>query len=338
MPISPIAIASESISDEIGSSYSALLASSNAIRSHVTGRIREWELATTSVLDSRFPFLSQERGFSDWQSRLQSPAISESDLAKAVDGYMDFCKEIGHPANESFWRGQFKSKTPKTTIAQKLADDTSIGIRLLLNEWQKRMDQVRAEWELREIEARRAALMAELEKILHSLKGLQERLQELGLDTGLLLDLSKGNLTAQDIQQFERWAKYLAEDKGIRTLCELLGKIRQIELSEKIERVRSVTPVQAQLPDINSREEIIGISRYVTPPKKSSCEFSLSVSDSHTAHGIGTHLMLDLIAHAKENGLQEMLGYVLSKNLKMLHLVSDLGFQISNLESKMHQK
>jgi acetyltransferase len=79
-------------------------------------------------------------------------------------------------------------------------------------------------------------------------------------------------------------------------------------------------------------EEIVGISRYVTPPKQSSCEFSLSVSDVHAAHGIGTHLMLDLIAHAKENGLQEMLGYVLSKNLKMLHLVSELGFQITNLD------
>ena len=259
MPISPIVIASESIRDEIGSSYSALLNGSNAIRSHVTDRIREWELVTTSILDSGFPFLSQEEDFSNWHDRLQNPAISECDLGKAVDGYMDFCREIGYPANESFWRGQFKSKAPKTTIAQKLADDTSIGIRLLLNEWQKRMDQVRAEWELREIEARRAAFMAELKKVLRSLKGLQQRLQELGLDTGLLLDLSKGNLTAQDIQQFERWAKYLAEDKGIRTLCELLGKIRQIELSEKIERVRSVTPVQAHLPDINSREEIIGI-------------------------------------------------------------------------------
>lgn len=78
-------------------------------------------------------------------------------------------------------------------------------------------------------------------------------------------------------------------------------------------------------------EEIVGISRYVTPPNKRVCEFSLSVSDSYAAHGIGTHLMLDLIAHAKKYRLQEMLGYVLSKNLKMLHLVSELGFQISNL-------
>jgi len=75
-------------------------------------------------------------------------------------------------------------------------------------------------------------------------------------------------------------------------------------------------------------EEIVGIARYVTPPNQNACEFSLSVSDSHTTHGIGTHLMRDLIEHAKKNGLQEMLGYVLSKNFRMLHLVSDLGFQI----------
>jgi acetyltransferase len=75
-------------------------------------------------------------------------------------------------------------------------------------------------------------------------------------------------------------------------------------------------------------EEIIGIARYVTPPNRNACEFSLSVSDSHTTHGVGTHLMLDLIEHAKKNELQEMIGYVLSKNSRMLHLVSDLGFQI----------
>jgi len=77
-------------------------------------------------------------------------------------------------------------------------------------------------------------------------------------------------------------------------------------------------------------EEIIGIARYITPPNQNSCEFSLSVSDSHTTHGIGTQLMRDLIEHAQKNGLQEMIGYVLSKNSRMLHLVSDLGFQIQS--------
>lgn len=77
-------------------------------------------------------------------------------------------------------------------------------------------------------------------------------------------------------------------------------------------------------------EEIVGIARYVTPPNQNTCEFSLSVRDDHTTHGVGTHLMLDLIKYAKKNGLQEMIGYVLNKNSRMLHLVSDLGFQIQS--------
>lgn len=259
MSLTPLALASENIGSAIRSSYPALLDSSSSIRDHVTDQISAWELATKHALDTEFPFLSQEQSFFDWENRLKIPPIAESEFTKAVDEYIAFCKEIGHPANESFWRSQVKPKAPKAEAPKKLADDVSVSSRLLCGEWQKRMDQMRAEWALREIDARRAALMADLEKTLRLLKLLHERLLELGLDTGIFFDLSKGNLTAQDIQQFERWAKYLAEDKGIRTLCELLGKIRQIEFSETLERVRSVVAIKTSLPDINSREEIIGI-------------------------------------------------------------------------------
>ena len=84
----------------------------------------------------------------------------------------------------------------------------------------------------------------------------------------------------------------------------------------------------AVITSLTGTEETIGIARYVTPPNQNACEFSLSVSDNYTTHGVGTHLMLDLIEHAKKNGLKEMIGYVLSKNSRMRHLVSDLGFQI----------
>ncbi len=259
MPLDAIGTAAKKIGDEICASYSSLINGSNAIQNHVAEQIRRWESTTQSVLSSESPFLAHHQKLLDWQCRLESPPIPENNLREAVNDYTNFCKVIGHPANEKFWRNQFESKASKTAIARQFADDTSIGTRLLLAEWQKRMDQVRAEWEFQEIELRRTALIERLEKLMQLLQKLCEQLESLGLDTGILLDLSKGNLTTQDIQQFERWAKYLAEDAGIQKLCELLGKIRQIELSETIERVRSVASVKASLPDINSREEIVGI-------------------------------------------------------------------------------
>lgn len=85
-------------------------------------------------------------------------------------------------------------------------------------------------------------------------------------------------------------------------------------------------------------ESILGIARYVTPPNQLSCEFSLSVRDDYAAMGIGTHLMLDLIHRAKENGLQEIVGYILTQNSKMLQLMTDLGFKIRNMDDDLDFK
>lgn len=118
MPLNPVAIASENISDKISSSYSALLDGSNAIRNHVTDRIREWELASKTILDTKFPFLSQEQDILNWQNILQTAPVSEKELGKAVDKYIAFCKEIGHPANESFGEASSnrKQRLPKTLL------------------------------------------------------------------------------------------------------------------------------------------------------------------------------------------------------------------------------
>jgi len=76
---------------------------------------------------------------------------------------------------------------------------------------------------------------------------------------------------------------------------------------------------------------IIGIARYISDEKGNTCEFSISVSDQYSAHGVGVNLMGRLIEYAKQNKLQKMIGYILSSNVKMLRMARDLGFQIDNL-------
>lgn len=73
---------------------------------------------------------------------------------------------------------------------------------------------------------------------------------------------------------------------------------------------------------------IIGISRYVSNETENTCEFSISVSDKYSAHGVGMNLMKQLIEHAKKNNLGKMIGYILSSNVKMLRMTRELGFQI----------
>ena len=75
-------------------------------------------------------------------------------------------------------------------------------------------------------------------------------------------------------------------------------------------------------------ERVIGVSRYVTNPDQTSCEFSLVVADDMAGKGIGSRLMDAIMQVARDKGLSEIQGLVLSVNPNMLKLMRALGFAI----------
>ncbi|MCV2351169.1 bifunctional acetate--CoA ligase family protein/GNAT family N-acetyltransferase [Paucibacter sp. Y2R2-4] len=80
--------------------------------------------------------------------------------------------------------------------------------------------------------------------------------------------------------------------------------------------------------EIIETERIIGVSRYITNPDQSSCEFSLVVADDFSGKGLGSRLMDSIMEVAREKGLSEINGIVLTKNPGMLRLMKSLGFAI----------
>jgi len=261
MPIDTVSSTATSVENDIRASYASLIDDSSTIANHVDEQLEKWQLKTRKLLSEDSQFLSQEKQLEAWKNSTQNRKISKAEFQTAINEYIAFCKYAKHPANESFWNKQITpaSGTPGRKGDGLPRDDLSISTRFLVDQWQKAIDQVRSEWELKKIEALRAELLKQLDDLLRLLQQLKNQLEALGLDPGLLLDLSKGNLSAQDIEHFQRWAKYLAEDQGVRSLCDLLGKVRQMALSDRIERVKVSYTRNIQLPDINSREEIIGL-------------------------------------------------------------------------------
>lgn len=259
MSISSLEQAAAAISAGIESDYFDLLQQSSAIRNHIDDQLKDWRVSALAKIQAEFPFHDHAKKLSDWTPHLGSPDLSRLDLEQAVSDFTSFCYSAKHPANQSFWKRLVSFEETDERRSAQTRENVSLSGQLLLSEWQKLMDQARSEWELKTIEMLRNELMRYLESLLNQLELLRSQIASLGLDPGLLLDLSKGNLSAQDIEHFQRWAGYLEKDEGVRSLCELLGKVRAIELSEKIERVLVNQTYQVQLPDINSREEIVGI-------------------------------------------------------------------------------
>ncbi len=80
--------------------------------------------------------------------------------------------------------------------------------------------------------------------------------------------------------------------------------------------------------EITETERIVGVSRYITNPDSASCEFSLVVADDFGGRGLGSRLMLSIMEVAREKGLAEIEGLVLTNNPGMLKLMKSLGFSI----------
>ncbi|MDT9002298.1 bifunctional acetate--CoA ligase family protein/GNAT family N-acetyltransferase [Paucibacter sp. APW11] len=80
--------------------------------------------------------------------------------------------------------------------------------------------------------------------------------------------------------------------------------------------------------EIVESERIVGVSRYITNPDPSSCEFSLVVADDFNGRGLGSRLMESIMDVARDKGLAEIEGLVLANNPGMLKLMRGLGFAI----------
>ncbi|AWI52454.1 GNAT family N-acetyltransferase [Aquabacterium olei] len=82
--------------------------------------------------------------------------------------------------------------------------------------------------------------------------------------------------------------------------------------------------------EITERERVIGVSRYITNPDQTTCEFSLVVADDFGGKGLGSRLMESIMDVARERGLAEIQGLVLANNDSMLRLMRSLGFTVKS--------
>lgn len=108
----------------------------------------------------------------------------------------------------------------------------------------------------------------------------------------------------------------------------MLARFTLIDYDREMALVAVLREPDPADPEAAGSERIIGVSRYITNPDRSSCEFSLVVADEWSGKGIGSRLMQGIMDVARERGLKTMEGLVLSNNPAMLKLMRSLGFAV----------
>lgn len=240
------------IETDLQKNYADLLPISGGLWQQIGERVQSWQHQTRLSLLQEEPFGHFERQFLKQKQLfdLKEVVLNQNHIAE----YKKFCQSVGVPFNGDFWYKQLNQPKQKGKENPK-----RVAWRLLLEQWQKQLDQAKAEWYLQKLNALRQQFLNELEKWLEIIRQLSKQLNDLGLEAGLFLDNSIGKLTPQGIEELKRWLDYLKNDENAQKIAELMGKMRQIEQSEKIEQVQKNISVSTPTIDINSREEIIGV-------------------------------------------------------------------------------
>ncbi|MBL8329660.1 MAG: bifunctional acetate--CoA ligase family protein/GNAT family N-acetyltransferase [Rubrivivax sp.] len=107
----------------------------------------------------------------------------------------------------------------------------------------------------------------------------------------------------------------------------LIDYDREMALVAVLKERQAVPQVDGQDTGFIERERIIGVSRYITNPDQTTCEFSLVVGDDFKGQGLGSRLMLSIADFARSKGLEQIEGLVLANNPNMLRLMRGLGYE-----------
>ena len=129
----------------------------------------------------------------------------------------------------------------------------------------------------------------------------------------------------QNLSPESRYFRFVSSLKELP--ASLLSRLTLIDYDREMALVaihrERVTDAQGE---VTVKKRIVGVSRYITNPDKTSCEFSLLVADDFSGRGLGSRLMLSIMEEARDKGLAEIEGLVLANNLGMLKLMKGLGF------------
>ena len=225
---------------------------------YLNDHIRNWFKKTEKFIQQENPYPKFRQQWKILNNEFNKNKSVLND--KVIQEYQAFCKSVGIPFSSSFWHKKLQGNN----------EEKEVTFNLLLKEWQKNLDKAQAQWELAQIELARKKFLAELEKWLELIQQLDQQLSHFGLDFGIWFDESLGFLTPQSIKELTRWANYFAQDKEAQRIADLLGKMRQIEQSSKIETITQTISISVPVTDVNSKEEVIGLKlgknlEYVIP-------------------------------------------------------------------------
>lgn len=261
----------DAIIKRFSSAYDFL--SDSTIQQELDNRIEEFENSLESHVKNDNPLECAYRTYRKSYNDFKYNGADEQSILEDIEHY----QSINSNADTAFFKSKLENfknkyaKNPETSDKklskkdlenQKLEKETDIKAirKSLLSNWRDFLDRQYLNWSLEEIDKFREEFFKQIKEFLDYLKDIMEIEQSLGEETGSLFDLSLGNLLKRDINYIKQLARLIKDNENIKALCDMLGRFIKEEENYKIEKVLRKETFHTKVRDINSNEEIVGIT------------------------------------------------------------------------------
>lgn len=110
-----------------------------------------------------------------------------------------------------------------------------------------------------------------------------------------------------------------------------MNSLRELD-AHQLERFTHPDPaheiVLIALKDLSSDAEQLGVARCAWQENAREAEFAIVVADAMQGKGLGSALLRELCARARQAGIAQLEGLVFANNYRMLELMRSLGFRV----------
>lgn len=210
-------------------------------------KVHAWAYEAKNNLDQVHPYLNVQQQLEAWYALEQ---VDVPQFSQMLEQYQQFQQQIGLPDMTDFWQQQ---------IAQLSSTALQLQFRLLQEKWQRKLTEAVAQWEFEQLALQRDTFLQEIKDFLATLQKMSKHSDSLGLDTGIFIDYSKGQLTEQDIYQFQQWTDYLEQDQELFKLCKMIGSAQSSLFKPRRMANRQQYSAEHEQHNLDTQDEMVGI-------------------------------------------------------------------------------
>ena len=242
------------------------------IKEKVKKRVEEFKRFAKRKIRLQNPFYDNQKLLAKRLNYFKREDFVIESFMQDVDGFKEFAKLSSSFVDTKYWDDEIEKlekkkikllKKGKKALAvdydKNMQEHIKLSTKLLFQKWQKGLEEEYKKYEKNKQKELEEEFLKEIEKYLDKVQKMYDLTKDLGIGGGMLFDLENGNLSEQDIKELQKWIDYIKNNKKVKELCDIMGRLRSASKHKKQELVRVTKEITVTTKEITSKEEIVGL-------------------------------------------------------------------------------